>query len=212
MDKNSLVKAYIYIIASLTIGIAIYNIMTFFGGVGLALVGFSVLLIFAVTNILKSGEYKKRFGDLYIVIVLEAVMMLFLFFVVDFRTGDGISKFGYVLKNIISVYSIIAMIYVLFRFFSELNGKRYTFVEYMLGNYTPTPREKKAKKVKPSKAEVKKNKELENGTLEPKPISVEEESEAVEKEREVVEENVENTEEIPQNHSSNNDNQSNNWY
>lgn len=207
MDRDYLVKAYIYIIASLTIGVAIYNIMTFFGGVGLALVGFSVLLILAVTSILKSGEYKKRFGDLYIVIVLEAVMMLALFFVVDFRTGEGISKFAYVLKNIVSIYSIIALVYVIFRFLGELNGKRYKAVEYMLGNYTPAPREKKAKKVKPSKAEVKKNKELENGTLEPKPISVEEESEEEESEQD-----AENVEETSQENSSNDNNYGNNWY
>lgn len=209
MDRDYLVKAYIYIIASLTIGIAIYNIMNFFGGVGLSLVGFSVLLILAVRNILKSGEFKKRFGDIYALIVLEALLMLILFFVVDYRTAGEVCKFALVLKNIISIYSIIALVYVLFRFFSELNGKKFKAVEYMLGNYTPAPKEPKPKKVKPSKAETKKNKELENGTLAPKPSSM---METASTEGSVEEEDL--TEQVaePSENQQNEDNYTNNWY
>ena len=43
-------------------------------------------------------------------------------------------------------------------------------MEYILGNYKPQPKEKK---IKLSKSEIKKNKELENGTLAPKPSSLE---------------------------------------
>ena len=73
------------------------------------------------------------------------------------------------MRNICAIYSILALGYVLFRYISEIKGKSYKFVEYLLGNYEPKPREKR---IKPSKAEIKKNKELENGTLEPKPSSI----------------------------------------
>lgn len=224
MDRDYLVKAYIYIIASLTIGVAIYSIMTFFGGVGLALVGFSVMLILAVRSILKSGEFKKRFGDIYAMIVLEAILMLVLFFAVDYSTSGEICKFALVFKNIVSIYSIVALVYTLFRFFGELNGKRYKAVEYMLGNYTPQPREKKdkVKKVKPSKTESKKNKELENGTLAPKPSSVntakgQVEPEALDAETAEEIENeeageVEQNEELPTEQAVETQSESNNWY
>lgn len=205
MDKDCLVRAYIYIIASLTIGVAIYNVMTFFGGIGLGLVGFSVLLVLAVRNILKSGEFKKRFGDIYVLIVLEALLMLLLFFAVDYRTSGEVCKFAMVLKNIVSIYSMVVLVYVLFRFFCELSGKRFKAVEYMLGNYTPAPREPKSKKVKPSKVETKKNKELENGTLAPKPSSISN-SEAEQSEDEHADEDLQ-----PVENQTDEDNLSNNW-
>lgn len=228
MDRDYLIKAYIYIIASLTIGVAIYNIMTFFGGVGLALVGFSVMLILAVRSILKSGEFKKRFGDIYVLIVLEAILMLILFFAVDYRTTGEITKFAFVFKNIISIYSIVALMYILFRFFGELNGKKYKAVEYMLGNYTPQPREKKVKvkKSKSGKTGGKKNKELENGTLAPKPSSMatttevdtdEQQDEALDEQAEgessqsTTDNDTIMAEEM-ESESQNNDNYSNNWY
>jgi hypothetical protein len=74
-----------------------------------------------------------------------------------------------VMRNICAIYSLLALGYVAFRYFSEIKGKKYKFIEYILGNYTPSP---KNKKVKPSKEMIKKNRELENGTLEPKPITM----------------------------------------
>ncbi|MBQ7881052.1 MAG: hypothetical protein IJ358_04350 [Clostridia bacterium] len=170
MEKNNFNKAYVFIVGIFAIGIAISNIISFFNGVGFALVGASLLLILAITNILKDENNKKRFGDIFILITIELLLLIVLFFAYDFNLNGITNKFPLVLRNICSIYSILAVAYVLFRYISEVKGKKYNFVEYMLGNYTPTPKEKKAK---PSKAEIKKNKELENGTLEPKPSSVE---------------------------------------
>lgn len=168
MEKNNFNKAYMYIVGIFAIGIAISNIISFFNGVGFALIGSSVLLFLAVSNILKS-EDKKRFGDIFVLLVLEFIMFIVLFFAYDFNLNGLTNKFPLVMRNICAIYSILAIAYVLFRYISEIKGKKYNFVEYMLGNYVP---EAKEKKVKPSKAEIKKNKELENGTLAPKPSSV----------------------------------------
>ncbi len=168
MEKNSFNKAYMYIIAIFAIGIAMSNVISFFGGVGFALIGSSILLFLAISSILKS-ENKKRFGDIAVLIVLEFMLFIVLFFAYDFNINGITNKFPLVMRNICAIYSILAIAYVLFRYISEIKGKKYNFVEYMLGNYTPQPRVKKAK---PSKEEAKKNKELENGTLAPKPSSM----------------------------------------
>ena len=168
MEKNYFNKAYMYIIGIFAIGIAISNIISFFNGVGFAFIATSILLFLAISNILKS-EQKKRFGDLFIFIAIELILLTVLFFAYDFALNGITNKFPLVMRNICAIYSVLAVAYVLFRYISEINGKKYNFVEYMLGNYIPEPREKK---VRLSKEEIKKNKELENGTLEPKPSSV----------------------------------------
>lgn len=173
MEKNNFNKAYIYIIAIFAIGVAISNIISFFSGVGFAFIGASLFLILAIINILKDEENKKRFGDLFILLAIEFLMFIVLFFAYDFNLNGITNKFPLVMRNICAIYSLLALGYVIFRYVSEIKGKKYKFVEYMLGNYTPVAREKKEKKAKPSKEEIKKNKELENGTLEPKPSSVE---------------------------------------
>ena len=170
MEKSNFNKAYIYIIGIFAIGIAISNVITFFGGMGFALIGASILLSMAIINILKDEANKKRFGDIFILLSLEFILFIILFFAYDFNLNGLSSKFPLVIRNICAIYSLIAFGYILFRFISEIKGKRYNFIEYILGNYTPAPKEKK---IKPTKAEIKKNKELENGTLEPKPSSLE---------------------------------------
>jgi len=172
MEKNNFNKAYIYIIAIFAIGIAISNIISFFNGVGFALIGTSVLLALAISNILKDENNKKRFGDIFLLIILEIMMLIVLFFAYDFNLNGMTNKFPLVMRNIYAIYSLFATGYVIFRYISEIKGKKYKFVEYLLGNYTPEPRVK-VKKTKLTKEQIKKNKELENGTLEPKPSSIE---------------------------------------
>lgn len=171
MEKNNFNKAYIYIIAIFAIGVAISNIISFFSGVGFAFIGASLFLILAIINILKDEEHKKRFGDLFILIAIEFLMFIILFFAYDFNLNGITNKFPLLMRNICAIYSLLALGYVIFRYISEIKDKRYKFVEYLLGNYVPEAKAKNGKKA--SKEEAKKNKELENGTLEPKPSSVE---------------------------------------
>ena len=180
MEKSNFNKAYIYIVAIFAIGVAISNVISFLGGVGFAFIGSSVLLALAISSILKDENNKKRFGDIFVLIILEFMLLIVLFFAYDFNINGITNKFPLVMRNIYAVYSMFALGYVLFRYISEIKGKKYNFVEYILGNHTPQP---KQKKVKPSKEEVKKNKELENGTLAPKPSSVEQHVESVEEEK-----------------------------
>lgn len=215
MEKNNFNKAYIYIIAIFAIGVAISNIISFFNGVGFALMGSSLLLILAIVNILKDEQNKKRFGDLFILITIEFLMLVVLFFAYDFNINGITNNFPLVMRNIYAIYSIISIGYVVFRYISEIKGKRYNFVEYMLGNYVP---EKKEKKAKLSKEQIKKNKELENGTLEPKPSSIEvvEEEQVVEEPSTENEDGAENsTSEVVEeqvNNEQSSNNQSIRWY
>lgn len=168
MEKNNFNKAYIYIIAIFAIGVAISNIIAFFNGVGFALIGASLLLILAISTILKDEKHKKRFGDIFALIIFELIMLIVLFFAYDFNLSGITNKFPLVMRNICAIYSLIATGYVIFRYISEIKGKKYTVIEYILGNYVPDKDSKKK-----SKEKSKKNKELENGTLEPKPSSIE---------------------------------------
>ncbi len=225
MEKSNFNKAYVYIVGIFAIGIAISNIISFFHGVGFALVGASLLLILVITNILKDEENKKRFGDIFVLITLEFLMLIVLFFAFDFNIEGMANEFPLVMRNICAIYSILALGYVIFRYISEVKGRKYVFVEYILGNYTPDPSKKKEKKAKPSKEEIKKNKELENGTLAPKPSSVENnvvegETEVSESAEEVVENTEENeveetaieTEEKPENTEPTTTNRTGYWY
>jgi len=222
MEKNNFNKAYMYIIGIFAIGIAMSNIISFFHGVGFAFIGASLLLFLAISNILKS-ENKNRFGDIFILLVLEFIMFIILFFAFDFNLSGLSSKFPLVMRNICSIFSMFAIAYILFRYICEIKGVKVKFVEYMLGNHTPNDKEKK---VKQSREEVKKNKELENGTLEPKPSSVfngpintsndEDANNEAESADEIVESSEENEEEVSQEVVSeavtNETNRSGHWY
>ena len=170
MGKNNFNKAYLYIISIFAIGLAISNIISFFGGVGFALVGSLVLGVLALTNIL--ADNKKRFVDILVLLAIELLFMFILFFAYDFMITYNGSKFPFVMRNICATYSLICIAYIVFRFIYETKGWKFTCVEFVLGNYKRKPRAPHARKVRKSKAEVKKNKELENGTFEPKPSSV----------------------------------------
>ncbi len=225
MEKN-FNKAYAYIVAIFTVGLAMANVIAYFRGVGFALIGAGVLLFLAISNILKSDK-KNRFGDIYALLVFEFIMFIVLFFAYDFNINGITNKFPMIMRNICAIYSIFAIAYVLFRYVSEVKGKEYKVVEYLLGNYTPAPKqkkEKKAKKVKLSKEEIKKNKELENGTLEPKPSTViaepveevkQESGEASAEQAEKIEEVKEETQtnqNFAQNNVNNPTNRTGYWY
>ena len=186
MEKKDFNLTYIYLMSIFAIGVTMANIISFFGGVGFAFVGASVLLILAGRKILNSTE-KKRFGDIIALIILEFMLFIILFFAYDFNLNGITNKFPLVMRNICAIYSIFALGYVAFRYFSEIKGKKYKFVEYILGNYTPAKREKKTKL---SKEMVKKNRELENGTLEPKPITMQSNMAQVRPQQHIPQQNV----------------------
>ena len=212
MEQNNFNKAYIFILAIFAIGLAVSNLISFFNGFGIALIGAIVLLVLAIYSVLKDDENKKRFGDIFVLITIEFLMFIVLFFAFDFNIKGITNNFPYVMRNICAIYSLLAVVYTIFRYVSEIKGKKFKFVEFMLGNYVP---ESKKNKVKLSKEEIKKNKELENGTFEPKPSSIENvvEVETVEDTTdENVEETVEKEDENAEKDDSNSSNHTGFWY
>jgi hypothetical protein len=110
MEKNYFNRAYMYIIGIFAIGIAISNIISFFNGVGFAFIATSILMFLAISNILKSDK-KKRFGDLFIFIAIEVMLLIVLFFAYDFSLNGVTNKFPLVMRNICAIYSIFALCY-----------------------------------------------------------------------------------------------------
>ena len=194
------------------IGLAVSNLISFFNGFGIAFVGSIVLLILAIYYVLKDEQNKKRFGDIFILITIEFLMFIVLFFAFDFNIKGITNNFPYVMRNICAIYSLLAVVYTVFRYVSEIKGKKFKFVEFMLGNYIP---ESKPSKAKLSKEEIKKNKELENGTFEPKPSSIENVTEVV-TEEETADKNIEDTTETEEENTVKDDTSSSNrtgfWY
>lgn len=170
MEKNNFNKAYLYIISIFAIGLAISNIISFFGGVGFALVGSLILGVLALTKIL--ADNKKRFVDILVLLGVELLFMFILFFAYDFMITYNGCKFPFVMRNICATYSLICIAYIVFRFIYETKGWKFVCVEFVLGNYEKKSRAPRARRVKKNKTQVRKNKELENGTFEPKPSSI----------------------------------------
>ena len=212
MEQKNFNKAYIFILSIFAIGLAVSNLISFFNGFGIAFVGSIVLLILAIYYVLKDEQNKKRFGDIFILITIEFLMFIVLFFAFDFNIKGITNNFPYVMRNICAIYSLLAVVYIVFRYVSEIKGKKFKFVEFMLGNYIP---ESKPSKAKLSKEEIKKNKELENGTFEPKPSSIENVTEVV-TEEETADKNIEDTTETEEENTVKDDTSSSNrtgfWY
>ncbi len=197
MEKNNFNKAYLYIISIFAIGLAISNIMSFFNGVGFALLGSLILAVLAITNILRDDKNKKRFTDILVLLAVEFILMFILFFAYDFAIYYIRSKFPFVMRNICAVFSLICIAYIVFRYICEIKGKKFTFIEVVLGNYERKPHDQRSRRSKKNKAEVRKNRELENGTFEPKPSSVGYDNTSIEEngelpETETSQEDVEN--------------------
>ena len=178
MNKN-LKLSYILLFSFSAMLLAFKTLSAFFCGVGInfvALLG----IVFAVLLIcLKDKEIMKRIRDLFILACTFCVMELIIYFAYEFGHGETLKGFE-IYQNIISFLGILFLIYLCFRFATEVIDKKIKFIEIMLGNEKRQPKKEK------------KAKELTNGSLEDKPNKKNQGIEAIEKEENNNETNEEN--------------------
>ena len=148
----------VYILSFSFLGavVAWNTLQSFFGGVGLNMVGISTLL-FIIILICAKNNLWKRTKDLIVCLTTMFALESASYFVVSFAYDNADVVKGFICyQNILSIIAIVLFAYFVFRFVCEMQNKQVRFVEILLGN------EKKTVKVK-------KEKEVFNGSLEAKP-------------------------------------------
>jgi len=177
MSKNIKIS-YILLFVFSAIIIAWNTLTNFFGGVAINFISLVGLLFVITLLILKDKEILKRIKDLFIIACVFCVLEIIVLFPFEFsmlaydysNMGVSILKAFAIYQNILIFFAIFFFAYVGFRFATEFVGKKFKFIEIMLGNEKRTV---KAKKVKESK-------EVSNGALESKPNSKSSENSFVE--------------------------------
>ena len=150
MKINRFNKAYLFIAIVFSISLVLSNIMSFFGGVGFALLASIILSGLALITVLNDEDNKKRFTDILVLVGINIVLMFILFFAYDFTIDYSFSKFPYIMRNICSVFALISIVYLVFRYIYEYKGWNFVVIEFLLGNYVKKPRGTRVKKAKKS--------------------------------------------------------------
>lgn len=157
--SKSLKLFYVYAFVICGVVIAWKSLATSLLGVGFNFVVMLVLLALMLMLICTDREIKTRTLDLFVASGVFAVLEFVLFMALEIcnvsLTYGAIKGFS-VYQSVLSVLGILYFAYVVFRFICDAKGKRFAFIETMLGN---RKREKKEKKPK----------ELSNGSLMEKP-------------------------------------------
>lgn len=165
------------------------TLMNFFSGAGLNFVALLTLMVILLLIILKNKNVKNRIMDMFVVASVLTLMEFIVYIPFEFGVDSYNVYKGFLeYQNVITFMSILFFAYIAFRFVTEYLNKKIGFVEFILGNKTSNSESKVIKE--------KKNKELENGSLEEKPNKAVEETDRFVVSDEVeVSETVENVEE-----------------
>ena len=132
MNKN-LKISYILLFAFSCVLLAFKTLSAFFCGVGIAFVAM-LGIVFAVLLIsLKDKEIMKRIRDLFIVACVFCCLELIIYFAYEFGNGEKFIGFE-VYQNIIIFLDMLFLVYMCFRFSTEVLNKKIKFIEIMLGN------------------------------------------------------------------------------
>lgn len=149
-----------------------------FAGAGVNFVALLALYIILLALALTYPEVRKRTMDLLVIAGLLLLMEFIVYIPLEYGLKNYNIYSGFmVYQNVITTIGLVFFAYLGFRFVLEFKGVKLRFIEFILGNG-----EKTAKVVK-----EKKSKELENGSLEEKPNSVQEPNEIAENHEEMVE-------------------------
>ncbi len=176
MTKN-LKLSYILTLIFAAVVVAWSTLSSFFTGVGinfLVLLGIFCVLLF---TILTDKHVLARIKDVFIMLSVLLALEFIVFLVFEFGMVSvpanvelyevmGVSsktlatfKGFCIFQNVISVFGILVFAWTLFRFLTDNQNIKISFVEAMLGNNKAEKKERKSK-------------ELSNGSLEEKPNKV----------------------------------------
>lgn len=156
MTKNLKLTFILFFIFS-AILIAFKTLTNFFSGVAINFIGLVGLLFVVLLLIMSDKTLWSRIKDLFIIAGVFCVLELLVYFVFEYDLGTyktlkGFSGF----QNVLSIFGLLFFAYIAFRFVCEMKNKKFRFIEIVLGN----------EKIS---AKAKKQKELDNGSLEDKP-------------------------------------------
>ena len=158
--------SYILYFVFTSVLVAWTTLSHFFGGVALNFIALLAIVFVQVLLCYKEKSIFARNKDLLFVSGAFCFLELITYFSNEFGNGECIK--GYIVyQNVLSLFGLLFMVYVGFRFALELLNKRFSFIEIMLGNEKLNHKQKKTK-------------EVSNGSLEDKPNNkTEEESETI---------------------------------
>ena len=160
MSKNLKLTYILFFIFS-AILVAWKTLSHFFGGVALNFVALIGLVFVVALLSHKDKEVFNRVKDILIVAGVFCVLELVIYFSHEFGHGEIINGFN-IYQNIISFFGILFLVYIGFRFTTDLLNKKIKFIEIILGNEKITRKKKKTKELSNGSLEEKPNKKIED--------------------------------------------------
>ncbi len=170
MEQKKVNLSLLFSLIAFALGVGIKGFAGYFGGsFGIPFVAVVTMIALAMFLAFSKKENLKRVVDIIVLDIVIAVLWIIIFCAYDWAIDitSELVDFAQVMMNVISVLSLIFMVWAIFRFYCEFSNKKVKFVEVVLGNekIERKPKEKKQPKEKP----VKNLKEVENGDLLDKP-------------------------------------------
>ena len=154
MSKN-LKISYILLLIFSAIVVAFKSLSVVLFLAGLTFVALLSTLYVVMMIFLKDKEVFKRIKDCFFascgLLLLESIV----YFACEMGSGELLEGF-HIYQNIVSIFGLLLLFYVGFRFTMDYLNKKICFIEFILGNKNKSPK-------------VKKTKEISNGCLEEKP-------------------------------------------
>ena len=168
MEQKKVKLSLIFSLIVFAIGVAIKSLANLFGGFGLPFLAVLVLFVMMLYWTIFNADTRKRIIDLTVLAGISLVFATILYCSWEWALeySAGLVDFINVFSNVYSVFSLIFLVYGLFRTMTELNQKTFTWVEVILGN----KRLRKGLRVAKTKTS-RQPKEVMNGDLEQKPIN-----------------------------------------
>lgn len=168
MEQKKVKLSLIFSLIVFAIGVAIKSLANLFGGFGLPFLAVLVLFVMMLYWTIFSADTRKRIIDLTVLAGISLVFATILYCSWEWALeySAGLVDFINVFSNVYSVFSLIFLVYGLFRTMTELNQKTFTWVEVILGNKSL----RKGLRVAKTKTS-RQPKEVMNGDLEQKPIN-----------------------------------------
>lgn len=193
MEQKKIRLSLIFSSIIFAIGVAINSIFNYFSSISLAFVAILTLFMIELFYALSDKAVLKRIIDVLILSGINLLVITTMYCVFEWanKITSDLRDFMDVFTNLLSIISLICLIYSLIRLMSEYLGIRLGFVETILGG---SKKPKTTTVVRPR--ENRQPKEVMNGDLEQKPTLTEKRFEEYTPAQNVVNQPVEPTSEI----------------